>query len=66
MLARGLNTEHHAAPGRYVSFLYTRGGSLVKWYRDTFARRERDLAAEKGQDIYELLLAEMPSAAGQD
>ncbi len=65
MLARGLNTEHHAAPGRYVSFLYTRGGSLVKWYRDTFARRERDLAAEQGQDIYELLLAEMPSGPGR-
>lgn len=61
MLARGLNTEHHAAPGRYVSFLYTRGGSLVKWFRDTFARADRDLAAQKGQDIYELLLAEMPS-----
>jgi xylulokinase len=65
MLARGLNTEHHAAPGRYVSFLYTRGGSLVKWFRDTFARKDRDLAAEKGQDIYELLLAEMPPRPGR-
>ncbi len=65
MLARGLNTEHHAAPGRYVSFLYTRGGSLVKWFRDTFARQDRDVAASKGQDIYELLLAEMPPQPGR-
>ncbi|HUI73273.1 MAG TPA: FGGY family carbohydrate kinase [Spirochaetia bacterium] len=64
MIPRGLNTEHHAAPDRYVSFLYTRGGSLVKWFRDTFARRDRDLAAEKGQDVYELLLAEMPPRPG--
>ncbi|HVO39670.1 MAG TPA: FGGY family carbohydrate kinase [Spirochaetia bacterium] len=61
MIARGLNTEHHAAPGRFVSFLYTRGGSLVKWFRDTFARMDRDRAAESGKDIYEVLLAEMPA-----
>lgn len=65
MIAQGLNTEHHAAPGRYVSFLYARGGSLVKWFRDTFARADRDIAARQGVDIYELLLAEMPRAPGR-
>ena len=65
MIAQGLNTEHHAAPGRYVSFLYTRGGSLVKWFRDTFARADRDRAVQNGQDIYELLLAEMPPGPGR-
>ncbi len=65
MIPQGLNTEHHAAPGRYVSFLYTRGGSLVKWFRDTFARADRDLAAQKGVDIYEVLLAEMSPAPGR-
>lgn len=64
MLPLGLNTEHHAAPGRYVSFLYTRGGSLVKWFRDTFAGADRDIASEKGRDIYEILLAEMPPQPG--
>jgi xylulokinase len=55
MLERGLNTQHHAVPGRYVSFLYNPGGSLVKWFRDTFA------AAEGAEgDIYATLLAEMP------
>ena len=38
MLERGLNTEHHTVPHLYVSFIYNQGGSLVKWYRDTFAR----------------------------
>ena len=37
MMSAGLNTEHHTAPGRYVSFVYNQGGSMVKWFRDTFA-----------------------------
>lgn len=55
MLERGLNTEHHAVPGKYVSFIYNPGGSLVKWFRDTFAAAEGT-----GGDVYAALLAEMP------
>ena len=62
MVARGLNTEHHAAPGRFVSFIYNQGGVLVKWFRDTFARAERDRMRASGEDIYPALLAEMPEA----
>ena len=60
MLQYGVNTEHHAAPGLYVSFLYNHGGSMFKWYRDTFAGLERQLAQESGKSIYADLLAEMP------
>jgi len=60
MIARGLNTEHHAAPGCFVSFIYNQGGALLKWYRDTFALLEKRRAAEQGQDIYDILLREMP------
>jgi xylulokinase len=60
MIARGLNTEHHAAPGRYVSFIYNHGGSMVKWFRDTFAQAERLQAIANGQDVYTRLTAEMP------
>lgn len=60
MLARGLNTEHHAAPGRYVSFIYNQGGSLLKWYRDTFAPLEKLQAAATGRDIYAELIREIP------
>jgi len=59
MIERGLNTEHHAAPGRYVSFLYNQGGSLVKWYRDTFAAQEQREAEREGRELYPDLFAEL-------
>ncbi len=59
MIASGLNTEHHAVPGCYVSFIYNQGGSLVKWYRDTFAGAEKKLAKEAGLDIYAQLFGEI-------
>jgi xylulokinase len=62
MIARGLNTEHHAAPGRFVSFIYNHGGSILKWFRDAFAATDRRLAAESGRDIYADLIAELPAA----
>ena len=61
MIARGLNTEHHAVPGRYVTFIYNQGGSLVKWFRDTFALAEHRQAEAQGRSIYPALLAEMPA-----
>lgn len=60
MLALGLNTEHHAAPGRYVSFIYNQGGAQLQWFRDTFAAEERQHARQAGQDTYARLIAEMP------
>ena len=59
MMKTGLNTEHHAVPGRYVSFIYNQGGSLVKWFRDTFASHEH-----KEIDAYVGLMAEMPDESG--
>jgi xylulokinase len=60
MMARGLNIEHHAVPGRYVSFIYNQGGSLVKWYRDTFAAEEHRQAQKAGRDLYRDLFGEAP------
>ena len=60
MIERGLNTEHHVVPGQYVSFLYNQGGSLVKWFRNTFAAAERQVAQTSGRDLYADLLSEMP------
>jgi xylulokinase len=60
MMRWGLNTEHHAAPSRFVSFIYNQGGLLLKWYRDTFARAEKDAAARSGEDIYDILIRETP------
>jgi xylulokinase len=61
MMRWGLNTEHHAAPGRFVSFIYNQGGLLVKWYRDTFARAEKLAAEKEGRDIYTQLMGEIPA-----
>ena len=65
MLAQGLNTEHHAVPGQFVSFIYNQGGVLVKWFRDTFAAAERKQFAATGEDIYAVLTAEMPSGVSR-
>jgi xylulokinase len=61
MVEKGINTEHHAVPGRYVSFLYNQGGSIVKWFRDTYAAAEHQQAAATGQDIYATLFSEIPA-----
>ncbi|PKO22935.1 MAG: hypothetical protein CVU38_06865 [Chloroflexi bacterium HGW-Chloroflexi-1] len=60
MIERGLNTEHHAVPGKYVSFIYNQGGSMAKWFRDTFAAAEHRQAKEAGRDVYPDLFAEIP------
>jgi xylulokinase len=60
MIGYGLNTEHHAVPGRYVSFIFNHGGSVVKWYRDTFAAQDKKLAQREGRDVYNDLFAQMP------
>lgn len=64
MLRFGLNIEHHAVRGRYVSFIYHMGGSVVKWYRETFAGAEHRAAREAGRDIYGDLFAELPVEPG--
>ena len=64
MIARGLNTEHYAVPGTYLSLIYNSGGSVVKWYRDTFAAKEHAAAAGGGEDIYPDLFAEVPRGPG--
>jgi xylulokinase len=60
MMRWGLNTEYHAAPGQFVSFIYNQSGLLLKWYRDTFARAEKEAAERAGTDVYEALIREVP------
>ena len=59
LFAQGLNVEHHALPGLYVSFLYNQGGALVRWFRDTFAAGDKR-RPRPGEDLYAALSAEMP------
>jgi xylulokinase len=60
MIERGLNTEHHAVPDKFVTFIYNQGGSCVKWFRDTFAKVERREAERSGEDTYAALFSEIP------
>ena len=64
MIPHGLNTEHHAVPGKYVSFIYNQGGSIVRWFRDTFAGQGDQGAALGGDEVYNLLFSEMPDEPG--
>jgi xylulokinase len=61
MLERGLNTEHHAVSDRFITLIYNMGGSVVKWYRNTFAGREHQEALAAGEDVYPRLFAELPA-----
>lgn len=59
MRSAGLNVEHHILPGLYVSFIYNQAGSLITWFRDTFAAAEPD--ERDGVGIYDRLESEMPT-----
>jgi xylulokinase len=59
MLRHGFNIEHHILRGLFVSFMYNQGGTLVRWFRDTFASADRKLLPA-GADIYDALAREMP------
>jgi xylulokinase len=56
LLRERLNIEHHVLPGLFVAFLFNQSGSLVRWFRDTFAAAE----AAGGGDVYARLNAEVP------
>jgi len=59
MLGSGLSVEHHVLEGLYVSLIFNQSGSLVRWFRDTFAAADRKLIG-LDHDIYDHLAGEMP------
>jgi len=65
MIERGLNTEHHALPDLFVSFIYNMSGAIVKWFRDTFAAEEHRRAQSLCQDTYTNLFFELPDSPSQ-
>jgi xylulokinase len=58
MRKMSLNVEHHVLPGLYVSFLYNQSGSLVKWFRNTWAKNEKE--SMSSDLLYTKLFQEMP------
>lgn len=60
MMENNFCCYHHVAPGLYVTLAFNfTGGSLLKWFRDTFAAEEQREARQKGVDVYDLLMAKM-------
>lgn len=51
----------HVVPGLFVSLTFNfTGGSLLRWYRDTFADGLREKAKRAGKDVYDLIVGECP------
>jgi len=45
----------------YVTYAFSMtGGSLLKWFRDNFARLDKEKTARQGKDIYAVLDEDMP------
>ncbi len=61
MRENNLCSYHHAFPGLFITLIYNfTGGSILRWYRDTFACKEREVARERGEDVYDIILADIP------
>jgi xylulokinase len=62
MLENNYCCYHHVAPGLYctIAFSFT-GGSLLRWYRDTFGDKEAEEARVSGLDVYEIILGKAGS-----
>lgn len=59
LLAANIACYPHVVPGLYVALTFNfTGGSLLRWYRDTFGREEQALASKNGRDVYDLLIAQ--------
>ena len=45
----------------YVTYAFNMtGGSLLKWFRDTFAKKDKEIAEANNQQIYKILDEEIP------
>jgi xylulokinase len=61
-LRRGnISVYRHVVPGLYLAMtLNHSGGLLLRWFRDTLCRWEREWAQETGQDAYDVILSDVP------
>jgi xylulokinase len=57
MLKSNLCCSPHVVEGMYATLAYNfTGGSLLRWFRDTFAAAEKAEAEKAGRDVYDILL----------
>jgi xylulokinase len=61
LLQNNIACYPHVVPGLFVALTFNfTGGSLLKWYRDTFAVSEKEKAKKAKKDVYDLILSEIP------
>jgi len=57
MLESNYSCYHHVVPGMYITLAFNfTGGSLLRWYRDTLGKQEREDAEAAGMDVYEMMI----------
>lgn len=55
----GISVYRHVVPGLFLAMtLNHSGGLLLRWFRDTFCEPQCTSAGERGEDAYDLILAE--------
>ena len=57
MAKANLVCSPHVKDDMYVTYAFNfTGGSLLKWYRDNFGYKEKQLAQKQGKDVYDILI----------
>ena len=57
MLKNNFPCYPHVVPDMYITITFNlTGGLLLKWYRDTFAYEEKEIANREGRDIYDVII----------
>jgi xylulokinase len=57
MLESNYCCYHHVVPGTYITLAFNfTGGSLLRWYRDTLGKQEREDAEAAGMEVYEMMI----------
>ena len=55
----------YVVPGKYVAYAFSyTGGALIQWCVDTLAKKEKEIAKEKGISVNELLEGEFTEPTG--
>jgi len=55
----------YVVPGKYVAYAFSyTGGALIQWCVDTLAKKEKELAKERGISVNELLEGEVTEPTG--
>ncbi len=62
MLKKGFACYPHTVPQFYITLAFNfTGGCLLKWFRDTLGKEEREKAKKIGEDVYSILIDEASS-----